>query len=381
MIYLDHNATTPMHPEVLTAMLPYMRGPCGNPASVHHAGRAARQGMDQARRQVASLIGVHDSLVCFTSGATEANNLAILGVGGMQKQPGHAITSRTEHPSVLEAFGVLQQQGHRVTYLDCDSEGRIAPESLQSHVTPDTFLVSIMHANNETGVIQPIAALADMCRKQGVLFHTDVVQSIARLPWDKEAMAADLITLSSHKLGGPMGVGALIMDRTLALTPMIVGGGQERGRRAGTPNVAGIVGFGAAADWLNKHRQDTVTSMTRLHAFLETSLTEKIPGLVIFSHHAPRIANTTLLGIDGLHGETLVMNLDLVGFSVSSGSACASGKGEGSHVLAAMGVPQSLALSAIRISIGWNTQVQQLERFIHQFAQIVARLQGGATVR
>lgn len=381
MIYLDHNATTPMHPEVLTAMLPYLRGPCGNPTSVHFAGRAARQGVDQARRQVAGLFAAHESLVTFTSGATEANNLAILGVGGMQKQPGHAITSRTEHPSVLEAFSLLQQQGHRVTLLDCDQDGIISPELLQLHLTPDTFLVSIMHANNETGLIQPIAPLSALCRQQGVLFHTDVVQSIGRLPWDKEAMAADLISLSSHKLGGPMGVGALVMDRTLALKPMIVGGGQERGRRAGTPNVAGLVGFGAAADWLNKHRQETVTSMTRLRTYLETSLTEKIPNLVIFSRHAPRIANTTLLGIDGLHGETLVMNLDLAGFAVSSGAACASGKGKGSHVLAAMGVPQPLALSAIRLSIGWNTPVKQLDQFIHQFAHIVARLQGGANAR
>ncbi|MBF0424186.1 MAG: cysteine desulfurase, partial [Magnetococcales bacterium] len=272
MIYLDHNATSSLHVEAAEAMHALMQEPTGNPASVHGPGRRARQHLDQARRGVANLFGVHESLVCFTSGATEANNLAIFGVSGRRDAPGHVMTSRIEHPSVLEAFRRLERLGHRVTWLDCDGSGRISPESLQRHMSTDTFLVSIMHANNETGVIQPIEGLGAVCRDHGVWFHTDAVQSIGRLPWDREAMPADLVSLSSHKLGGPMGVGALIMNRSVALDPMLVGGGQERGRRSGTPNLPGIVGFGAVARWIDGQRLPMVQNMTRLRDAMEQQL-------------------------------------------------------------------------------------------------------------
>lgn len=378
MIYLDHNATTAMRPGILAAMLPYLEGPSGNPTSVHGFGRRARQGLDLARRQVAQLFGVHESLVCFTSGATEANNLAILGVSGMRNQPGHAITSRIEHPSVLAAFDLLAQEGHHVSFLNVDGAGRVNPEELRTTLQPDTFLVSVMHANNETGVIQPIHTLGEICREAGVLFHTDAVQSVGRIPWRYETLPADLISLSAHKLGGPMGVGALIMERTVPLQPRIVGGGQERGWRAGTPNLSGIVGLGAVAQILSCHPQEEIATMTRLRNHMEGELMGNIPGLVLFSGEAERIPNTSMVGIDQIHGETLVMNLDLAGIGVSSGAACASGKGEGSHVLGAMGVSVALAQSAIRISLGWNTQMFEVERLIQQLISIVARLRGGS---
>lgn len=377
MIYLDHNATTAMRPGILATMLPYLEEQPGNPTSVHSFGRRARQGLDLARRQVAQLFGRHESLVCFTSGATEANNLAILGVAGMQDKPGHAITSRIEHPSVLAAFDLLAQQGHRVGFLDVDGAGRVNPEDLKKMLQPDTFLVSIMHANNETGVIQPITDLGGICREAGVLFHTDAVQSVGRIPWQHETLPADLVSISAHKLGGPMGVGALIMERTLALTPRIVGGGQERGRRAGTPNLSGIVGLGAVAQMLTRHPQEEIATMTRLRNHMEGELMANIPGLVLFSCDADRIPNTSMLGIDQIHGETLVMNLDLAGIAISSGAACASGIGKVSHVLEAMGVKATLAQSAVRISLGFNTQMFEVEQLIQQFISIVARLRGG----
>lgn len=379
MIYLDHNSSTPLRPTALSAMIPFLEGQTGNPASVHGFGRTARQGLDNARRQVGQFFGVHESLVCFTSGATEANNMAIFGVAGMQDKPGHVITSRVEHPSVLESFRSLERQGHRVTLLDVDDCGRVDPGTLEKSLDEDTFLVSIMHANNETGVIQPIEIIGDICRRRGLCFHTDAAQSMGRIPWNRERMVADLVSISAHKMGGPKGVGGLVMDRSLALKALLVGGGQERGRRAGTENLPGIVGMGAVAQWLTDHQQEEIDAMARLRDHMETELVHGVPGLVVFSQKAPRLPNTSMVGMDGIHGETLVMNLDLAGFAVSSGAACASGKGEGSHVLTAMGVRPSLAMSAVRISVGWNTGMLELERFIQQFVHIVARLRGDAS--
>jgi len=346
----------------------------GNPASVHSFGRAARQGLDYARRQVADFFAVHESLVCFTSGATEANNLAIFGCAGMRNQPGHVITSAIEHPSVLEAFRSLEQQGHEVSFLDVDAAGRVHPETLRKILKKETFFVSIMHANNETGVIQPIAELGRICREHGALFHTDAVQSMGRIPWDHATFPVDMVSISAHKMGGPKGVGALIMERSLPLKPMLVGGGQERGRRAGTQNLPGIVGLGAVTQWIADHQMEEIKAMKRLRDHMEDELSATVPGLVIFSKNAARIPNTSLLGIEGVHGETLVMNMDLAGFAISSGAACAAGKGVGSHVLAAMGVAGGLAMSAVRISMGWNTRLLELERFIQQFTHIVAGL-------
>ncbi|MBF0171807.1 MAG: cysteine desulfurase [Magnetococcales bacterium] len=381
MIYLDHNATTAVRPSVLAAMLPLLEEQSGNPASVHGFGRTARQRLDHARRSLGTFFGVHDSLVSFTSGATEANNLAVFGIAGMRDRPGHAITSAVEHPSVLEAFGRLQQLGHEVTLLAVDGSGRVDLETLARQVRPDTFLVSIMQANNETGVLQPVTEIGHWCRERGILFHMDAVQGVGRIPWTGERLPADLVSVSAHKLGGPQGVGALIMERSLSLQPMLFGGGQERGRRAGTQNLPGIVGMGAAMQWLAEHEREEIAAMARLRDRMEEELFAGVPGLVIFAREAVRIPNTSLVGVEGIHGETLVMNLDLAGFAISSGAACASGKGEGSHVLAAMGVTEALALSAVRISIGWNTRMLELERFIQQFIHIVARLRGGTGAR
>ncbi|MBF0110085.1 MAG: cysteine desulfurase [Magnetococcales bacterium] len=384
MIYLDHNATTAIRPQALAAMMPFLERQTGNPASVHGFGRAARQGLDQARQRIGSYFGVHDSLVCFTGGATEANNLAISGIAAMRDRPGHVVTSAIEHPSVLEAVENLGSHGHEVTVLEVDASGRVSVEHLERHLRADTFLVSIMMANNETGVVQPFAEIGRLCRERGILFHLDAVQGVGRISWFGERggrMPADMVSVSAHKLGGPQGVGALILERSLPLKPLLLGGGQERGRRAGTQNLPGIVGFGTAIQWLSEHQEEELGAMARLRDHLEERLLDGVPGLVVFGREVLRIPNTSMVGIEGIHGETLVMNLDLAGFAISSGSACTSGRGTGSHVLAAMGVPEGLALAAVRISVGWNTRMLELERFIQQFIHILARLRGGTGTR
>ena len=375
MIYLDHNATSPVHKEVVEQLIPYYHEFSGNPSSVHTPGRTAQKGLDEARRKVARLVDVHESQVIFTSGGTEANNLALLGVASSFNFKGHIITSTIEHPSVLQMCDLLESRGVQVSRVGVDEQGLVDLEALKAALREETFLVSIMHANNETGVVQPVAQIATVCRSRDVLFHSDCVQSIAKLPVTLANTGADMLSISAHKFGGPKGVGALIIDNHLKLPGMLLGGSQERGRRAGTENLPAIVGFGAAANLLINGQKDYSEFLLGLRNQLEKKLSNLVPELIIFGKNSERLVNTTAVGIAGLDGETLVMHMDMSGFAISAGSACGSGRTNASHVLTAMGYDGALGQSAVRISMGWNTQASDIDKFVSTFSRTVKKLQ------
>lgn len=375
MIYLDYNATAPMHPHVLAAMLPYFSEQVGNPSSIHAAGRAVRQGLDEARRRVAAFLAVHESQVVFTSGGTEANNTVLWGCGVRQGFRGHIVTTAVEHSSVLQSCEWLKRAGMEVTLVAVDAHGCVPVEAVVSAIREDTVLVSVMHANNETGVIQPVEEIGAMCRQRALLFHTDAVQSVGKIPVLFDALGAHYLSLSAHKLGGPKGVGALIVDKHTFVEPLLRGGGQERGRRSGTEHVAGVVGCGHAAERVGATQEVEGARIRTLRDMLEARIQAAIPEACVFGQGAARrLPNTTALGISGMHGEALVMNLDLEGFAVSSGSACASGRHQPSHVLMAMGVAADTALSMVRVSLGWQTTQDEVERFVERFISRVKRL-------
>jgi cysteine desulfurase len=375
-VYLDYNAGTPLHPRVLAAMSECLAGMPGNPSSTHQFGRAARAQLDRAREQVAALVGAHPSQVVFTSGGTEANNLALHAVTA-GRSTGRIAVSAIEHPSVLEAARALQKSGWRLDLIEADSDCRITPEALQKELKPDTRLVSVMMANNETGAVQPIAGLAARTREAGVLLHTDAVQAAGKIPVDFEASGVQMMTLSAHKLYGPKGAGALIVDKSVELEPMFYGGGQERGLRAGTENIAAIVGFGVAAELAAGVLTDESGRQRQLRDHLQAGL-KRHAQVTVFAEQAQRLPNTLQFAIAGVEGETLLMQLDKAGIAVSSGSACASGKSEPSHVLLAMGVEPALARGAVRVSLGRETTRQDIDRLLAVVAEKIEWLNRAA---
>ncbi len=351
LAYLDHNATTPLDPRVRAAMEPYLREHFGNPSSIHSLGRLARGAVEQAREQVAVLAKVQPSQVIFTSGGTEANNFALKGV--MMNFPGQRLAvSAVEHASVLVPARALAEQGYGLDIVAVDEHGQVTPAALMASMTAQTRLVSVMAANNETGVIQDIAVLGDIVRRGGAVLHCDAVQAAGKLPLDFFAAGVQLMSLSSHKIYGPKGVGALIVDRGVELCPLLHGGGQQWDLRGGTENVAGIVGFGMAAELAARERPERVAASTQLRRHFERRLYRELPEIVIVAEQAERLANTVMVLVPGIDGETLVMHLDQAEIAVSSGSACAAGSTEPSHVLVAMGVVGEAGRSAIRISFG-----------------------------
>jgi cysteine desulfurase len=352
-LYLDYNASTPLDERVLAAMTDCMAGIPGNPSSTHQFGRAMRARMDSAREQVAALVGVQSSQVIFTGGGSEANNLALHAVTAGQPA-GRLAVSSIEHPSVLESARVLTAQGWQVDLIEVDAQCRVTTQALAEKLHRDTRLVSVMTANNETGVIQDIAGLAAQAYSAGAIFHTDAIQAAGKIALDFESSRAQLLTLSAHKIYGPKGVGALIVDKSLELAPLIYGGGQEKGMRAGTENVAGIVGFGVAAELARAQLEQRTAHTRGLRDRLEQGLA-RYAEVTVFARKAERLSNTVQMAVAGIDGETLLMQLDRVGIAVSSGSACASGKNEASHVLMAMGVDVDTARGAIRISLGKDT--------------------------
>ena len=376
-VYLDWNATAPLRAEAREAMIAALDA-IGNPSSVHAEGRAARRLMDDARRRVAALVGAEPGDVVFTSGGTEANALA-LAPGAASRAPQVLLVSAIEHPSVLAGgrfaadeiisipvgpdgvvdLGALE---HRLAALERDGRGRA--------------LVSLMHANNETGVVQPIAAAAAIVHQAGGLLHVDAVQGAGRIPCDINDLGADLLTISGHKLGGPQGVGALVRraDALNRVEPLIKGGGQERGARAGTENVAAIAGFGAAAEAAARDRDAECQRLGALRDRLEASLKVDFPDAAIFGAECERLPNTSLFAVPGAKAETAVIGLDLGGVAVSSGAACSSGKVAPSHVLAAMGVPAPLARGAVRVSIGYATQETDIDRFLAAWRRLAQTL-------
>ena len=366
MIYLDHNATTPLHPEVHRAMLPYLGEVVGNPSSAHAFGRRTRAAIEQARREVARAIEADASEVVFTSGGTEGNNLALLGVATAHRGA-HFVVSPIEHSSVVEPTREIERRGARVTWLPVDGQGRIEPDDVAAALEPDTVLVSVGWANNEIGTVQPVRAIAATCHARGVLLHVDAVQAFGKVPVDMSDM--DLCSLSAHKIGGPLGVGALFVRRGVSLPPLYLGGGQERGARPGTENVAGLVGFGTVVTIAAATGQGEATLRERLWNGLA-----HLDGVYRNSPAEHCLANTLNVGFDGLRGEALVAALDLEGIAVSVGSACAVGSSEASHVLRAIGRTATEAADGVRFSLGRDTTIEEIDTTTAVVSAIVQQM-------
>ena len=380
-VYLDHNATTPLDPRVLEAMLPYFSLRYGNASSRHEYGRAARMAIDEARGRVAQAVGAHPTEVIFTGGGTEANNLFLKGVAAVRK-PGLLAVSAVEHPSVREPARDLSRQGWRVSEIGVDGEGRVDGESYAAVLSEKPALISLMLANNETGVLQDVQALAQraQCTKSSVgpWFHSDAVQALGKMPVDFRALNAagvHALSLSAHKINGPKGAGALVLDKRVELQRQISGGGQERDLRSGTENVAAIVGFGLACELAALRLAQGATHLVELAA-LRLKLERGLVGLgaTIFGQGASRLANTTYFSMPGIDGETLVTRLDRAGFAAASGSACSSASPEPSHVLRAMGVVAEQAGGAVRVSLGLGNNEQQVADFLAALADTAFQL-------
>jgi len=374
-VYLDHAATTPVHPRVREAMQPFLGEFYGNPSSLHGFGRQARMAMEKAREELAQVLGAEPSQLVFTSGGTEADNMALIGVAMANREKGkHIVTSQIEHHAVLHACEYLEQIGFEVTYLPVDQTGMVSLEELKKAVRPDTILTSIMYGNNEVGTIQPIEEIGAFLREQGILFHTDAVQAFGSVEFEAKKLQVDLLSVSAHKVNGPKGIGALYMSRTVPFLSHMHGGSQERKRRAGTENVAGIVGFAEAAKIAmaeKAERQEKYESFRKrmLANWQEAGISFAVNGHP--THYLPHILNVSFPSI---HTETMLMNLDLAGVAAASGSACTSGSLELSHVLQAMKLDDERAKSAIRFSFGITNTLEEVEHAAKKIAEIVKRL-------
>jgi cysteine desulfurase len=375
-IYFDHNATTPVAPAVVETMSGVLTGHFGNPSSVHHFGQQAKSVLDEARSEVATLIGAEPSELVFTSGGTESDNFALRGVADALEATGrrHLIASSIEHEAVLVTLKALSRKGWQVTLLPVDQSGLVKPETLDAALTDGTALVSVMHANNEIGTVQPIAELSRIARAKGAVFHTDAVQSVAKIPVDVRALGVDLLSLSAHKFNGPKGAGALWIRRGTRVSAILTGGKHERTRRAGTENVPAIAGLGTAARLAKAKLIDEMGRLTALRDRLERAVLEQVPGTAINGAREPRVPNTTNISFEGTEAESLLIALDLEGFAVSTGSACSSGTLEPSHVLRAMGFPPHRTQNSIRISLGLGNTDAQVDQFVAKLPGVVSKL-------
>ncbi len=370
-VYFDHNATTPLDEGVLAAMLPYMREQYGNASSRHEFGTQARKAVNRAREQVAALIGVQAAQVIFTSGGTEANNAFIKGAGGMLNA-GQIAVSAVEHPCVAKPARELARAGWKVRSLAVDAAGRVELADVEQALLEPTGIVSVMLVNNETGVIQEVAAIAARARAARAWMHTDAVQALGKIAVDFNALNVHAMTLSAHKIHGPKGVGALVLDKRIELKPLISGGGHEHGLRSGTENVPGIAGFGAACELAAQRISDQAPRLAAMREQFERGLGGM--GALIFGARAPRIPNTTYFAFPGIEGETLVIEIDKAGFAVASGAACSSANPEPSATLLAMGVAPEVARGAVRFSLGKDNHPGQVDGFLQVLAATVARL-------
>jgi cysteine desulfurase len=373
-VYLDHAATTPVHPEVVAAMLPYFTAEFGNASSVHHYGRKARMAVDQARATVAKAIGAEPQEIYFTSGGTEADNIAILGVAEALEQQGkHIITSGIEHHAVLETCEYLEKQGYQVTYIPVDQSGLLHVEDVVAAMRPDTILVTIMHANNEIGTIQPIAEIGAAAKERGILMHTDAVQSMGNLPVDVNDLNVDLLSFSAHKIYGPKGSGALYVRRGTRLKPIVHGGSQERKLRPGTENVPGIIGLAKAVELAVQEREERQAHLLQLREKLIAGLTA-VPDVTINGSLEHRLPGNVNISVKYVEGESLILSLDMKGIAVSSGSACTSGSLEPSHVLLCMGLNHMQAHGSLRMSLGRDNTEEDIDYVLQVFPEIVERL-------
>ncbi|WP_046213408.1 cysteine desulfurase family protein [Paenibacillus wulumuqiensis] len=376
-IYLDHAASTPVHPQVAEAMMQVMTGTHGNASSVHSFGRAAKRIVSNARDSIAASLGCHPNELVFTAGGTESDNMALFGTAEALKEKGrHIITSQIEHHAVLHACEALESRGYEVTYLPVDATGRVNPEDVQAAIRPDTILISIMFGNNEVGTLQPIHEIGMIAQQHGVVFHTDAVQALGAVPIHCSELPVDLISFSSHKINGPQGIGALYVRQGTKLEPLLHGGLQERKRRAGTENLAGIAGFGKAVELATEQLEGRMEQLTGLRQLMIDTLKQEAgaDAFVVntpLSGSLPHILN---ISFPGVTSETMLMNLDMEHIAAASGSACTSGSLEISHVLQAMQLPENVLHSAIRFSFGLGNTREEIERTAHKIATILKRV-------
>jgi cysteine desulfurase len=375
-VYLDHSATTPVAEEVLKAMTPYFTEIPGNPNSLHSWGQAARRAVDEARQNVASLIGADARDIVFTGCGSAADNLAIKGAAWADKKGRkHVITSAVEHHAVTDTFKWLGKNGYEVTALPVDEYGMVRPETLKGALRDDTLLVSIMHANNEVGTVNPIEELGALCRERGALFHTDAVQTAGHIPIDVSKLPVDMLTMSAHKMYGPKGIGALYIRRGIKLIPLVHGGGQEYGIRSGTENTAGIVGFGEAAKLAARlHEEGEETRVSALRDKLLDGIIERIPNSFVTGHRTKRLPFHGSVCVKLIEGEGMLLRMDYAGIGVSSGSACTSGSLEPSHVLLAMGLDHATAHGSVRLTLGRGTSEEDIDYVLEKFPPIVELL-------
>jgi cysteine desulfurase len=374
-IYLDYAATTPTDPTVVQAMLPYFHDAFGNPSAIYSYGQEAKNALEEARGKVARLIGARDEEIIFTSGGTEADNFALKGAAyANQKKGNHIITSAIEHHAVLESCKFLGKMGYKITYLPVDKYGLVDPDSVKKAITDKTILISVMHANNEIGTIQPISEIGKIAKEAGILFHSDAVQTAGHIPVNVNELGVDLLSMSGHKLYGPKGVGVLYTRKGSKLTPFMHGGGQERGRRASTENVPGIVGLGQAAELAGQDLEDEAQRLIGLRDKLISGIVQKVDRTHLNGHPVKRLPNNVNISVEFVEGESMCLNMDIVGICASTGSACSSGSLEASHVLLAIGLEHVQAHGSLRFTLGKWTTEEEVEKVLEILPRIIGKL-------
>ena len=374
-VYMDNNATTPVHPEVLEAMMPFFQDQFGNASSIHWAGREVKKYLDEAREKVAGLMNADPEEIVFTGCGTESDNMAIKGVAFTHQDKGrHIITSKVEHHAILHTCQFMEKTGYEITHLSVDREGMIDLEELRRVIRPDTVLITIMFANNETGTIFPVKEIGEIAREKGVIFHTDAVQAVGKIPVDLKKLPVDILSLSGHKLNTPKGIGAQFIRQGTRLSPLIHGGAQERNRRAGTENIPYIIGLGKACEIAQRDFQKRHEHLRGLRDRLQEGIFRTIPHVELNGHPTKRLPNTLNMSFFYVEGESLLLNLDLEGIAVSSGSACTSGSLDPSHVLLAMGKSPLLAQSALRFSLGWANTEEEVDYVLEVLPRVINRL-------
>ena len=372
-VYLDHNASTPVHPDVLAAMLPYFAERFGNASSIHGFGREARDGIDAARETIATFLGVAPEEIVFTSGGTESDNLAVKGVAGA-RPGGHIVTTVVEHHALLRTCQALEKAGHAVTYLPVDGDGLVDPDGVRGALRPDTILISIQTANSETGTLMPVKEIGRIAAERGIPFHVDGVQTFGKLPVSPQDSGIALMSMSAHKIYGPKGIGALYVRKGTRMVSVQHGGDHERRRRAGTENVPGIVGFGKAVELRARHMMEEAGRVSGLRDRLWEGVRRAVPDVRLNGHPTRRLPGTLNMSFRGLEAESLILGLDLKGIGVSAGSACTSGSLEASYVITAMGVPADWALGAVRTSLGAGTTVEDIDYVLEVLPAVVQRM-------
>ena len=376
MIYLDNAASTAVHPEVVKEMMPYFDTQYGNPSSIHQFGRKAKNAIEKARKQVATLIGAEPNEILFTSGGTESNNTILDGVltSNSEPYPEHIITSSIEHEAVLQPCKEFENVGIKITYLPVDEHGIVNPDEITNSINSHTVLVSIMFANNEVGTIQPIKEISEICKKYQIPLHTDAVQAVGKIPINVKDLGVDALSISSHKINGPKGIGALFIKKGLMVTPQILGGGQENGMRSGTENVASIVGFGKACEIAKERLKVNISHFQTLHSSILSKITKEISHVKLNGHPEKRIFNNVHLTFMGVNGEDLIIKLDEHGIAASTGSACSVHTQKASHVLKAMGFNHEQITGSLRISFGYMNTLDEIDQTVEVLKKVVAEL-------